>query len=262
MNRNLEQPLLSASVLGANWLAFGEAVSIAETSGADLLQIDVADGIFTPTITFGEELVRRIRAATSLPIEVHLMVSRPQDWISMMADVGADYIIFHYEAVQRLQGIVDQVRKRGVGVGIALNSETPAEVLEYVLPYIDLVTVMAILPGFAGQKFIPEAMEKVTRLRRLIDKTGSKACIEIDGGIKAQNISSVVEAGADIVVASSAIYQTPDPALATTDLKQRMKTGWDIANRKGNVLQFVTQAQDLVQRRLRSHSNDDSVALV
>jgi ribulose-phosphate 3-epimerase len=248
MPDHISGPLLSASILGADWLAFGCAVRSAEQAGVDLLQIDVADGLFTPTITFGEELVRRIRKQTSLPIEVHLMVSRPQDWISMMVDMGADFLIFHFEAVQRVQSIIDQVRRQGVGVGIALNSETPAEFLEYVLPYIDLVTVMAILPGFAGQPFIPESLEKLGRLRHLIEKTGSSACAELDGGIRAQNVSNVVEAGADIVVASSAIYQAPDPTAAVRSLKENMQKGWIAANRQGNTAHFMNAAHSLAKR--------------
>jgi len=214
--------LVSASILGADYLHLGDAIHLAEVSGSDLLQLDVADGIFVPTITFGEGLAKLIREATSLPLEVHLMVSRPGDWIPVMADLGADFVLFHAEAVSRLHATVEQARMHGLGIGVALNTETPPTAVEYVLPYIDLVTVMAILPGFAGQPFVPGTLNKIAALRTLIDASAKPdVLIEVDGGIKPNNVSEVVSAGADIVAVSSAIYSSENPRSAVRDLKDR-----------------------------------------
>jgi ribulose-phosphate 3-epimerase len=212
--------LVSTSILGANWLAFGDAISLAERAGTDLFQIDVADGHFTPTITFGEELVRSVRKVTAAPIEVHLMISDPYPWLPVMAEMGADFVIFHVEAVNRLQATITHARNLGLGVGLALNSETRPEDLEFVLAYVDLITLMAILPGFAGQPFIPETFTKITQLRRMLDQFGEKRpLIEVDGGVKTANIEQVILSGADIVVVSSAIYQAADPLSAIDGLK-------------------------------------------
>jgi ribulose-phosphate 3-epimerase len=212
--------LFSASILGADWFNFGHAVNTAVDAGADMIQIDIADGHFTPTITFGEELVRRIRAATALPIEAHLMVSNPNSWVAALGSLGVDFIIFHWEAVHRVQATINAVKNAGTGVGIALNSETRVDQLEHVLPYLDVITLMAILPGFARQRFIPETLVKVERLRKMIDELprDSRPIIEIDGGIKPNTIQPVIQAGADAVVTSSAIYEADNPRTSLNDL--------------------------------------------
>jgi ribulose-phosphate 3-epimerase len=215
--------LLSASILGGDLLELGKAIQVADEGGADLLQLDVADGHFTPTISFGEEVAKRARAVTALPIEVHLMVSRPQDWIGVMADLDVDFVLFHVEAAQRLQATMRIASDRGLGVGLAMNTETPPERLEYVLPYVDVVTLMAILPGFSGQQFIPETLRKIEKLRQTIDDRAVATLIEVDGGVKEDNVATIVAAGADLVVASSAIYHQPDPRRAVKALQARMR---------------------------------------
>ena len=243
------QPLLVASILGADWLQFGAAVEIAENAHADLIQIDIVDGHFAPTITFGEELVKRVRQKTALPLEVHLMVSRPQDWISLVANIGVEFILFHAEAAQRLHGTVEMCRRAGVGAGVVLNPATPPETLQYVLPYVDIVTLMAISPGFAGQSFIPETLAKIEKLRHLIDQDDrSLALIEVDGGIKRDNVAEVVNAGADMVVASSAIYQAANPEAAGAELKQAMTWPANAADRQENVGAFLKRIEQLNNR--------------
>ncbi len=240
-------PLVSTSILGANWLAFGDAVKLAEEVETDLFQIDVADGCFVPTISFGEELVRSIRSVTNVPMEVHLMVSRPQDWIHIMADRGADVVIFHVEAVQRVHSIMDMAKRAGLGVGLALNSETRPVVLEHILPYVDVVTLMAILPGFSGQPFLPETYEKIALLRKMIDDEGCKTLIEIDGGVKADNIEKIIAAGADSVVVSSGIYHAKDPRSAMKDMRASMKRAWNSSHgRSENVSHYLSE---IVRRR-------------
>ena len=214
--------LIAASILGANWLEFGSALQIVEKAGADILQIDVADGHFAPTITFGEELVRSIRAVSKLPIEVHLMVDNPNDWIPRMAQNGANTIIFHVESVNRLQGTIEFARRNNVCVGIALNTETRVETIEHILNYVDVVTLMAILPGFARQAFIPEAYIKIERLRNMVDKIPNKRpIIEVDGGVKDTNIQKIIAAGADAVVVSSAIFDAETPIDAVKNIRKK-----------------------------------------
>jgi ribulose-phosphate 3-epimerase len=236
-------PLVSTSILGANWLAFGDAVKLAEDVGTDLFQIDVADGCFVPTISFGEEIVRSVHNATNVPIEAHLMVSRPQDWVDIMAERGADVVIFHFEAVQRVHSILDMIKRAGMGVGVALNSETRPDVLEYILPYIDVVTLMAILPGFSGQPFLPEAYDKISLLRKMIDeREGCHTLIEVDGGVKGNTIEKIIAAGADSVVVSSGIYQAKDPHASMADMRASMKRAWEASGaRNGNLRHYFNE---------------------
>jgi ribulose-phosphate 3-epimerase len=220
--------LIAASVLGADWLNFGSAFLLAEEAGADSFQIDIADGHFTPTITFGEELVRRLRNVTKLPIEVHLMVANPYEWIPRIASLGADEVIFHVETVNRLQATIELARRHNIGVGLALNTETRVENLEHVLPYVDMITLMAILPGYAGQPFIPETYEKIRRLREMIVSMGNAApVIEVDGGVKISNIKEIISAGADSIVVSSAIYDVDEPRQSLEKLRD---TGGFVGN--------------------------------
>jgi ribulose-phosphate 3-epimerase len=235
----MNTPLISISILGADWLKFGEAIDIAVRAKADLLQIDIADGVFTPTITFGEELVKRIKEVTNIPIEVHLMVSRPQDWIPLMSEIGVEFVLFHVEAVQRVHATIDLIKRFEMGVGLVLNSETRPEVVEYLLPYIDLVTLMAIIPGWSGQKFIPETIVKINKLREIIDKSKNpNVLIEVDGGISKENALDVIEAGADILIASSSIYKQKDPLRAAFELKDRINNSSN-DQRRHRIQQFL-----------------------
>ena len=233
--------LLAASILGADWLQFGRAIEIAQEAGADLIQVDIADGHFVPTISFGEELVRRIRENSKLLIEVHLMVSQPQDWIRMMADIGADYVLFHAEVVQCLHAMIELARNAGIGVGVVLNSESHPNLLTYVLPYIDIVTLMGIIPGFAGQTYLPETTKKIQKLRTLIDDTGVPVLIEVDGGVKQKITAELVHAGADILVASSAIYKASDPVAAGKQMKDSMALPVAEERRMRNIGAFLAK---------------------
>jgi len=210
---------IAASILGADWLHFGREIQTAENAGADRMQIDIADGHFTPTITFGEELVRRCKEVSRLPLEIHLMVSRPQDWFRIMADIGVEMVIFHVEAVSRLHACIIEAQKFGLKVGLALNSETDPDCLRYELNYIDQVTLMAILPGFARQKFIPETIAKVKKLRGMIDDGKHDVVVQIDGGVNLKTAPAIAQAGVTSVVTSSYLFSSQDPAAAIAALR-------------------------------------------
>lgn len=202
---------IAGSILAGDLLSLGDAIRVCERAGADLLQLDVCDGHFVPTISFGEEVVRRTCQVTKLPVEVHLMVSRPEDWLARMHGMGQFRMIFHLEATTRAMGMIQSIIAAGLKPGVAVNPETPAVSLEPLLPYIDNVCIMGIAPGFAGQQMLDYTFIKIADVRSLIIKTGSTATITVDGGVKASNARRLVEAGADILVLSSGIYQHPKP---------------------------------------------------
>lgn len=206
---------IAASILAGDLLNLGEAIALCERAGADVVSLDICDGHFVPTISFGEEVVRRTCQATKLPVEVHLMVSRPDDWVVRMAGMGHFRMLFHIEASNRAMGVVQAISKQGVKPGVAMNPETPAVAMAPLLPYIDNVCVMGIAPGFAGQPLLDYTFRKIADLREMIENQGSKTTITVDGGVKAHNAKQLIEAGADILVVSSAMYghSRPDQSL-------------------------------------------------
>lgn len=210
---------IAGSILSGDLLDLAGAIRLCEKAGADLLQLDICDGHFVPTISFGEEVVKRTCQATKLPVEVHLMVSRPQDWLSRMKGMGHFRTIFHLEASQRAMGMVQAIVADGLKPGVAINPETPAVALEPLLPYIDNVCIMGIAPGFAGQKMLEYTFTKIADVKALINKTGSSATITVDGGVKSANAKRLVEAGADILVVSSGIYQHATPEKSLVELR-------------------------------------------
>jgi ribulose-phosphate 3-epimerase len=207
-------PKLAPSILSADFAHLGDAVAAAEAGGADWIHVDVMDGHFVPNLTFGPKMVADLRKATRLPLDVHLMIERPEDWVARYVEAGATYVTVHVEAARDAAGALDAIRKAGARSGITLNPETDVTRLAPYLERADLVLVMSVHPGFGGQAFIASALDKVRALRTMLDARGSKAELEVDGGIKPENARDVAVAGASVLVAGSAVYLDPDGVAA------------------------------------------------
>lgn len=210
---------IAPSLLSADFAALGDAVRAAERGGADLIHVDVMDGHFVPNITVGPLVVRAIRRIATVPLDVHLMISDADKFVEAFADAGASYLTVHVEAVPHLHRTLSYIRSLGLQAGVALNPSTPVSALEEVAPDVDLILVMSVNPGFGAQSFIPRSAAKIRAVRKMVDRLGGSAAIEVDGGIDLQTAGTVVEAGVDILVAGHAIFATPDPAEATRALR-------------------------------------------
>jgi ribulose-phosphate 3-epimerase len=197
---------LVPSILSADFTRLAEQVTAAEAAGAQRIQIDVMDGHFVPNLTMGPMIVEAVRRCTSLPLEAHLMISNPQDFIEQFARAGADVLIVHQEVCPHLHRIIQQIKASGKQAGVALNPSTPVFLLEDMLGLLDLVLLMTVNPGFGGQDFIPITLPKISHLRQMIDARELPLEIEVDGGIHQQTVPLVVKAGATLLVAGSAIY--------------------------------------------------------
>ena len=194
------------SILSADFTRLGDQVREAEEAGAQRIQVDVMDGHFVPNITMGPMIVNAVRRCTTLPVEAHLMISNPEQYIEEFAKAGADVIIVHQEASPHLHRIIQQIKATGKMAGIALTPSTPIIMLEDILSLLDLVLIMTVNPGFGGQDFIPETLPKIKRLREMIDQQELHCDIEVDGGINETVVPLVVQAGANLLVAGSAVY--------------------------------------------------------
>jgi len=199
--------LLAPSILSANFACLERDIREAEEAGADLLHVDVMDGRFVPNITVGIPVVESIRKVTELPLDVHLMIVEPEKYIPEFIKAGADWVSFHFEAAVHHHRIVEQIKELGAKAGIVINPSTPVSFLEEILPYLDFVLVMSVNPGFGGQKFIPTSVEKIKKLKSLKEELNGELLIEVDGGIKVENVESVLNAGANVIVAGSAVFK-------------------------------------------------------
>jgi ribulose-phosphate 3-epimerase len=197
---------LVPSILSADFTRLGEQVRDAEAAGAARIQIDIMDGHFVPNLTMGPMVVEAVRRCTGLPLEAHLMITNPDEYIDAFARAGADVIIVHQEVCYHLHRVVAQIKAAGKGAGVAINPATPVVLLEEILPYLDLVLVMTINPGFGGQELIPETVSKVARVREMLTRRGLECDLEVDGGIHEATVPLVVGAGANLLVAGSAVY--------------------------------------------------------
>ena len=199
--------ILAPSVLGADFTRLGEEVKTVAEAGAEYIHLDVMDGAFVPSISFGMPVIQSLRRVTDKVFDVHMMVEEPGRYIMDMKKAGADLICVHAEACCHLDRTIHQIKEAGLKAGVALNPATPVEVLEYVLPITDMVLAMSVNPGFGGQKFIPYAVEKVKKLRKMIDEKGLTVDIQVAGGVPLDNARTLLEAGANILVAGSAVFK-------------------------------------------------------
>ena len=199
---------IAPSILSADFARLGEQIREAEEGGADWIHVDVMDGHFVPNITIGPLVAAAARGATRLPVDVHLMIERPERYLEAFATAGADYLTVHVETCPHLHRTVQQIRELGVRAGVTLNPATPAESLSEILPYVDMVLVMSVNPGFGGQSYIPTSTAKIARIRRMIEERGlgDRIELQVDGGVAPDTIAEVVGAGATVVVAGSAVF--------------------------------------------------------
>jgi ribulose-phosphate 3-epimerase len=211
---------VAPSILSADFSRLGEEIKAVEAAGADIIHVDVMDGHFVPNITIGPLIVEAARRVTKLPLDVHLMITNPELYIADFAKAGADYITVHVESAYHLDRLIQSIKEhKGVKAAVALNPATPLTSLDYVLSNLDMVLIMSVNPGFGGQAFIPSALEKITRLRKRINELGLQAVIEVDGGVKPSNAAEVIGAGADILVAGSAVFGAKDYAAAIRGIR-------------------------------------------
>lgn len=197
---------LSPSILSADFSKLGEQINLLDEAGAQYVHIDVMDGMFVPSISFGLPVIKSIRSCTDRIFDVHLMIEEPARYINEFAEAGADIITVHAEACKHLDRTVEMIKEKGLIAGVALNPSTPLSAIEYVLPKVDMILIMTVNPGFGGQQFIPYTLQKIKDLKDMLKKTGNKADIEVDGGIKTDNVRQILEAGANIIVAGSAVF--------------------------------------------------------
>lgn len=223
---------VAPSILSADFIHLGDAVAAVERGGADLIHVDVMDGRFVPNVSIGIPVVQALKRVAQVPLDVHLMIVEPERHLAAFADAGASMISVHAEASPHLHRTLAMIKELGLEAGAALNPSTPASVLESVADLLDYVLVMSVNPGFAGQTFIPESTSKVRAVRNLLDAAGSRAPVEIDGGIHTANAAAVIRAGAEILVAASAIFGTDDAAAATQQLRKKALEGLPVPLRE------------------------------
>ncbi len=216
----MQHLMIAPSILSADFARLGEEITTVVAAGAEVIHIDVMDGHFVPNITIGPLVVAAVRKITTAPLDVHLMISEPDRYLEPFAEAGADWITVHVETCPHLHRTIDAIKKLGKKAGAVLNPATPLTTLECILDDLDLVMLMSVNPGFGGQRFIPGAIDKTRRLKAMIDERGLPTGIEIDGGVSPATIGTIAEAGANIFVAGSAVFNQADYAREIAELKR------------------------------------------
>ena len=216
---SMQEFMMAPSILSADFSRLGEEIRAVEKAGADIIHVDVMDGHFVPNITIGPLVVASVREITDLPLDVHLMIVDPDRFISDFKKVGADILTVHYEACKHLHRTVQAIKQEGMQAGVSLNPHTPVAVLEDIIKDLDLVLIMSVNPGFGGQSFIENTYKKIGQLKELIEKSGSNAIIEIDGGVNDKNAEKLIATGANALVAGSFVFRSQDPKQTIHDLK-------------------------------------------
>lgn len=212
--------MLAPSLLSADFANLKEEIRKIEEGGADYLHLDVMDGIYVPNISFGIPVIKSLRKITKMPFDVHLMIDRPERYIEDFVKAGADIITVHQEATTHLHRTIQLIKSFGVKAGVSLNPSTPVETLKYVMEDLDLILIMSVNPGFGGQSFIPAMIPKIKKVRKLIDERKLDIILEIDGGVKLDNVKEIVDHGVDLVVAGSAIFGADDIIQRTREFKK------------------------------------------
>jgi ribulose-phosphate 3-epimerase len=225
MSLRPDRPLLAPSILSADFTRLAEALQLLESSGADVVHVDVMDGRFVPNITLGMPVVAALRKATTLPLDCHLMIVEPSRYALEFVEAGADWVSVHQEADPHLHRTLHAIRSKGAKAGVVLNPSTPVETLVDLVGDFDFVLLMSVNPGFGGQSFIPRILDKVRRLDALRTERNVPFLIQVDGGVGMSNAAELVKAGADCLVAGNAVFKAADPAMAVRDLQAAMKQG-------------------------------------
>ena len=216
----MNKVLIAPSILSADFSAMGNAVKEIEVCGADLVHCDVMDGLFVPNITFGIKMVKDIKPLTKLPLDVHLMIVEPERYLKQFIDAGADYLTVHYEACkQPVSEVLDEIRKLGAKSAVSIKPDTPTSVLKELIPHSDMILLMSVYPGFGGQKFIEQSIERLEEITEMIKESGCNVLLEIDGGVTEENAGKIIKAGANVLVAGSTVFKSQDKAKTILQLK-------------------------------------------
>jgi ribulose-phosphate 3-epimerase len=211
--------LVSPSLLAADFSNLGEEIEKVNNSVADWLHLDIMDGVFVPNISFGFPVLKFVKQLSKKPLDVHLMIIEPERYIKRFSDAGASVLTIHYEACRHLNRSVNEIRELGMKAGVSLNPHTPVSLLKNILPYIDMVLLMTVNPGYGGQTFIPESYNKIVELRQMIDSGNHNVLIQVDGGVDSGNAAKLIETGVDVLVAGSSVFGSPDPVKTIERLK-------------------------------------------